>query len=81
MLEINNAKYLNDFKLWLEFNNGISGIADLSDVLWGEMFEPLKDIKLFKKFKISSIMKTIEWENGADLAPEFLLNKINIDTH
>ena len=75
MLEVINANYEDDYKIWLEFNNGSTGIADLRDDLWGTMFESLNDVNLFKKFKISAIMNTIEWENGADFAPEFLLDK------
>ncbi|MCX6153677.1 MAG: DUF2442 domain-containing protein [Candidatus Kapabacteria bacterium] len=76
MLEIINAEYRDGFNLWLEFNDGTKGIAELSDCLWGQVFEPLKDKKLFMKFKISAISNTVEWETGADLAPEFLYNKV-----
>lgn len=76
MIEVINARYLENFKIWVEFNDGTKGIADLNDDLWGRVFEPLKNIDLFKKFRISEILNTIEWENGADLAPEFLYEKI-----
>lgn len=76
MLEVINAQYHDGFKIWIQFNDGTTGIADLYNDLWGQLFEPLKDINLFKKFKVSEIMNTIEWENGADLAPEFLYEKI-----
>lgn len=54
----------------LSFNNNEQKIVDLKDKLNGEIFEPLKDVEFFKKFKIN--FNTIEWENGADFAPEFL---------
>lgn len=76
MLKIISAKYLEDYKIWLEFKDETKGIVDLSNELWGEVFEPLKDKILFQNFKISEISDTIEWFNGADLAPEFLYNKI-----
>ncbi|PSR05108.1 MAG: hypothetical protein BRD50_01835 [Bacteroidetes bacterium SW_11_45_7] len=38
--------------------------------LWGEVFEPLKDKEVFQNFHLNPW--TIEWENGADFAPEFL---------
>ena len=77
MLEVTKARYLEDYKIWIEFNDGISGIVDLSDVLWGPMFEPLKDIDLFKKVKVSAVLHTIVWENDADLAPEYLYEKLS----
>ncbi len=76
MLEVTHAKYENDYKIWVKFNNDESGIIDLSDDLWGDIFAPLKNTDLFRKFKISDVMNTIEWENGADLAPEYLYSKI-----
>ena len=46
--------------------------VDLKNELYGEVFEPLKDKEAFKKVKINTNTNTIEWENGADFAPEFL---------
>jgi hypothetical protein len=78
MIEVTSARYLDEYKIWIEFNDGTAGVADLHNVLWGQIFEPLKDRESFKNFKISKIMNTIEWENGADLAPEFLYEKVKI---
>jgi hypothetical protein len=39
--------------------------------LYGEIFEPLRDKNLFKQVFLTR--RTIEWPNGADFAPEFLL--------
>ena len=54
------------------FNNGKKGSADLSDALQGPMFEPLKDLDQFVRFTVHEALETISWENGADLAPEFI---------
>ena len=70
-IEIIEAKYLGDFKISLIFNTGESKIVDLSKELNGKVFEPLKDKSYFQSFKIK--YNTIEWSNGADFAPEFLL--------
>jgi len=40
--------------------------------LYGEVFEPLKDVDLFRQAAVNPDTNTIEWPNGADLAPEFL---------
>ena len=69
-LEIVKAEYLDGYRLSLLFNNGVRRVVDLSNSLKGSVFAPLKDISYFKKFSIK--FNTVEWENGADFAPEYL---------
>ena len=76
MLEVTRAKYEAGYKIWVEFNDGRSGVVDLSELLWGPMFEPLKDIERFKQFSVSDVLHTLVWENDADLAPECLYEKL-----
>ncbi len=71
-LHVKKVEYLNGYKIVLTFNDGTVKEVDLKEELHGEMFEPLKDLNLFKKIKINQDTNTIEWENGADFAPEFL---------
>lgn len=71
---------LDNFRLHLKFNNGLSGEVDLINELWGEMFEPLQDPVLFKTACQDELMKTVVWANGADFAPEFLLELMNKQT-
>ena len=72
ILHITEAKYLQDYQLWLRFDDGSEGIVDLAPELWGDMFEPLKDKTLFSQVKLDKVLKTVGWPNGADFAPEFL---------
>ncbi len=72
MLEVTRAEHLGAFSVRVFFNNGEDGVVDLSEALWGPVFEPLKDPSRFKEFKVSDVLHTIAWENGADFAPEFL---------
>ena len=72
ILHITQAEYKNDYIIWVKFNDGAEGIVDLKNQLYGEMFEPLKDKKRFQSFRVDPELETIVWENGADLAPEFL---------
>jgi len=69
-LHVEDAKYIQDYQLQLKFSNNEIKNVDLKSELYGEIFEPLKDIDFFKDFFISH--NTIEWKNGADFAPEFL---------
>jgi hypothetical protein len=69
-LEVSKAKYLDNYRLLLTFNDGISKTVDLQNELNGKIFGPLKDMDYFKNFEIK--YNTVEWKNGADFAPEYL---------
>lgn len=64
--------------IWLRFNDGAEGEVNLKDELYGEVFEPLKDLEMFKSFRVDPVLETIVWENGADFAPEFLYDKMKV---
>jgi hypothetical protein len=73
MLSIINAKYLNDYKLSIEFSDGRSGIVDLETKI--KSFKPyysLIDKNIFSKFEVDY---TIRWSNELDIAPEYLYFK------
>jgi len=76
VLYVTSAQYEGDYRIRVEFNDGQSGVVDLRDDLWGPVFEPLKDVELFKRFAVSDEFRTIVWENGADIAPEHLHDKL-----
>ena len=73
-IHVTDAEYLNGYRLQLRFNNGVEGIVDLQPELYGEVFEPLLDKQLFRQVFLTS--RTVEWPNGADFAPEFLLSLV-----
>ena len=64
------ARYVRDYTIWLRFEDDVEGEVDFTEDLWGPVFEPLRDIEYFRKFKVKG--SSIEWPNGADFAPEFL---------
>jgi len=70
LIKVTNAIYIDDYKIEITFNDGLKNIIDLKNQLWGEVFEPLKNLTFFRNFSLNPF--TIEWENGADFAPEFL---------
>ena len=79
MIYITKADYISDYKIRLAFSDHKEGIVDLKDVLANDhrsVFKSLLDIEKFKRFKVE--MYTLVWENGLDLAPEFLYKKIVI---
>jgi hypothetical protein len=77
-LHVKEAKYLHDYVIWLRFNDGAEGEINLENELEGEVFGPLRDKRLFRKFRVDPELETIVWENGADLAPEFLYENMKV---
>ncbi|MGA8030789.1 MAG: DUF2442 domain-containing protein [Casimicrobiaceae bacterium] len=71
------ARYLGDYKVWLEFNDGRKGVVDLSDELHGEELEPLRDRDRFSQFYLDYGLASIAWLEGQDFAPEFLYDKLS----
>lgn len=78
MKHIISVKYLSGYTLALVFDDGKKLSIDFTDQLYGEIYEPLKNIEEFKKVRIDPVFKTISWPNGADFAPEFLYDLKNI---
>jgi hypothetical protein len=66
---------LRNFHLLLEFENGDYRVIDMRPMLWGEVFEPLKDQDFFKKVKVDPEIKTVVWPNDVDLCPDTLYSE------
>jgi len=41
---------MGDYQMWLQFSDGKAGIVDLSDDLWGEDLEALRDPRILSRF-------------------------------
>lgn len=77
-LHTTHVSALSGHRLQLRFNNGVEGVVDLTDELWGTVFAPLKNDALFATARQCDVMGTVVWANGADFAPEFLLNLLHV---
>ncbi|WP_035989367.1 DUF2442 domain-containing protein [Leptolyngbya sp. KIOST-1] len=71
-LHIVSIDYLGAYKLRLVFNNQTVQEVDLAQELYGEIFEPLKDVNFFRQVFLNPETNTIQWPNSANFAPEFL---------
>ena len=70
MLKVTDVDYVKDYELLLTFSDGTRKFCDLKPYLTGEVFGELLDRDKFIQYGLTGY--TIEWANGADLAPEFL---------
>lgn len=71
-MRVKKVEYLDGYKIKLLFNDNKTKIVDLENELWGQMYEPLKNIEYFKKVSVDQDLITIVWPNGVDFSPNFL---------
>ncbi len=69
-LSVKNVVPQENYTLLLTFENDEKRQFDLKPYLNTGLFSELKNIELFNTVKVC--FDTIEWENEADLDPEFL---------
>lgn len=79
ILRIINFKVKERHCLTLTFNDGTCKTVDVITLLEGPVFEPLKDPEYFGQATLDSICGTITWPNGADFAPEALMELDAVD--
>jgi|ERR1017187_6472480 hypothetical protein len=71
---IRKYEILGDHSLKLTFEDGFVRDVDLTPILYGKLFAPLRDPAYFKQVRLEPDFQTIEWPNGADFDPETLYN-------
>lgn len=79
-LHVVEARYLQGYTIWVRFDDGTEGEVDLEAELEGEVFGPLRDLNAFRSFRVDPEIRTVVWDNGADLAPEFLHENLRVAT-
>jgi len=71
MNKVVEFKILNNYAVWLKFEDGYDGQIDLKPFLGKGIAEPLLDIGKFKTLKIED-GGGIAWYNGYDFCPNYL---------
>lgn len=75
--DIVKVKPLKNFRLHLEFEDGVNGEVDIRKLVkFTGVFKPLKDETFFAKVQVNSEWGTIFWPNGADLDPDVLYSMV-----
>lgn len=68
-LTVKDVDYLGNHSLRCTFSTGEVKDVDMTPLLDAPAFRELKDVNQFRRFGLD---ETIFWENGADIAPEWL---------
>lgn len=70
---ISNIEVLNNYRIKLEFNDGITKIVDFQPYIGNDpLTRSLADKEYFKKVKVYDRGRGIYWENGYDFCPDYL---------
>ena len=77
MIWVEKAELLENYKVFIEFNDGKKGIIDFHEKLKNDnrpIVNQLLNLELFRTVKV--YLDTLCWDNGVDFAPEYLYEKI-----
>jgi len=69
---VTSVEYVSGYKLRVGFEDDSVRLVDLAAELNGEIFEPLKDLRVFRTARLNPDLDTVVWSNGADMSPDFL---------
>jgi hypothetical protein len=73
------AELREDYRIYVEFNDGLNGIIDFKDKINTDHREIIRELVDKNKFnKIRVERHTVCWENGVDFAPEYLYEQIKM---
>lgn len=72
ILRITEMEQVGTYSLRVTFNDETTKRVTLRPLLWGEVFEPLRDPDQFSEVYLDEEMGTVAWPNGGDFAPEAL---------
>ena len=77
MIWVINAEWIGDYRVFLEFSDGVDGIIDFREKLSFDHRQIVRDLLDIEKFKTVKVdYDTLCWDNGVDFAPEYLYEKV-----
>ena len=79
MERVTSVRALPGYRLEVEFSDGVRGVLDYADRLFGPLMEPLRDPERFADVQINEF-GVVCWPNGADLAPDAMYERLDSGT-
>src|ERR1700730_12257881 len=68
---------LPQYRLQVEFDDGVAGIVEIFPRLSGPVFEPLRDETVFRRVSIDNETGAVCWPDGPDLAPDAMYSRLS----
>jgi hypothetical protein len=72
IVRVTNLQLVAPHTLCLEFDDGATQTIDFSPILFGRLYEPLRDPQFFAQVRIDPDFHTLVWPNDADFDPATL---------
>ena len=69
---VESFKIIGPYTLRVRFDDQTEQTIDFRPILAGELYRPLRDLKLFNQVRIDAEVDTLVWPNGADFDPATL---------
>jgi hypothetical protein len=74
-----NAELREDYTIYIEFNDGTSGVIDFQNKIKTDHRSIIKELLNKDTFKAIKIERhTLCWANGVDFAPEYLYDQVKM---
>jgi hypothetical protein len=79
MLGVTKVMLQGDYTVYVEFNDGKSGVICLKDELEKDHREIIRELLDLEKFNTVKLgYHTLCWDNGVDFAPEYLYEQVKL---
>jgi len=79
MLEVTKVMLQGDYTVYVEFNDGYSGVICFKSELEKDHREIIRELLDLDKFKTVKLgYHTLCWDNGVDFAPEYLYEQVAV---
>jgi|ERR1700684_4185550 hypothetical protein len=69
---IRSFEIVSDFTLRIRFDDQTEQVINFRPILAGELYGPLRDLRLFNQVCLDPEVHTLVWPNGADFDPATL---------
>jgi hypothetical protein len=70
--KVKSFAIVGPYTLNVGFDDGLFREIDFSPILRGELYGPLRDLRLFEQVMLDGEVHTLIWPNGADFDPATL---------
>lgn len=78
MVDIAEVRALGGHRVYIRFEDGVSGVVDVADVIAFEgVFASLQDPIRFAEVRVHPELRTLCWPNGPDLDPDVLYARVS----